>query len=100
MAKRKMSPEARKRISEAVKNRWAKYRSGVGPRMGRKKGKPAGKAAPKAGKATGRRGRKPGKGRAAMGSASNLAGVATAQLLSMRRQIDLELADRYVREQA
>ena len=43
--KRNMSAAARRRISEAQKKRWAAYRSGKGPSMKKRRGRPR-KASP------------------------------------------------------
>src|SRR5262249_2930839 len=95
MAKRKLSPEAKRAISEAARARWARYRAAkqqgivtIGGRPGPKPGR---------GRITGgRRGRRP-MGVGAAGGAAFM-GQSTDELISMRRRIDQELADRYVRE--
>lgn len=100
MAKRQMSPEARKRISDAAKRRWAAYRAGKGKRMGRRKAgrgwSPAQRAAQgrKIRAALARR--RGGRGRAAPVGAS-LNAISTDALIATRRRIDQELADRMIR---
>jgi uncharacterized protein YgiB involved in biofilm formation len=100
MAKRRMSPEARRRISEAAKRRWAAYRAGKGKRMGRKKAGRGWSAAKRAAqsrkiKAALAR-RRMGGGRSAP-AGSSLSGISTDALIATRRRIDQELADRLIR---
>ncbi len=89
----KMSRAARAKISRAVKRRWAAYRKA------KKAGRvvSAGRRGP--GRPKGRPGRKPGRRRARAGRGMNqdLSGLAMAELISTRRRIDQELADRLVR---
>ncbi len=93
MATRKLSPAARKAISQAARRRWAKYRAekkkgGVmsyrkpGPKPGRKSKK-------------GRRGRPP----ASAAGNQEMSSHSLEDLITMRRRIDQELADRLVRGQ-
>ncbi len=81
MAKRKMSRAARKRIGLAVKRRWAAYR----------KAKKAGVAVTQPGPK-----RRAGRRRSAA-PMNDLAAHSIDVLITMRRRIDQELADRLVR---
>ncbi len=86
MAKRKMSKEARRKISQAAKRRWAAYR----------KAKKAGWAGVR--KTPGkRRAGRPRKSRSVLSTNSDLAWLSIDALITARRQIDQELADRVVR---
>ncbi len=97
MPKRTLSPEARRRISEAAKRRWAAYRSGKGPGKGKSKAGSGWTAAKRAAQ-----GRKIRAALARRGSpvGDNFSGVATEILISTRRRIDQELADRLIRGDA
>lgn len=112
MAMRNISPEAKKRISEAAKKRWAAYRAAKAagkPVAGSPKSAwtPA-KRAEQSRKirlalAARRRGRPPKAAAAAVVAAAptgEFSGLSLDQLVSMRRRIDQELADRLVRGQA
>lgn len=88
---RKMSEAARRAISEAAKARWARYRaakkSGNAPMTLRVKGK------------RGKRGRpKVVRGAAQSLNGGAFGGHSIDELVSMRRRIDQELADRLVRQ--
>lgn len=107
MPRKPLSPEARRRISEAAKRRWASYRagkpSGRGPGRPSATWTPAKRAAQsrKIRAALARRGA--GRGplaRAAAAVAGDFTGVATDVLISTRRRIDQELADRLIRGEA
>lgn len=103
MNKRTLSPEARRRISEAAKRRWAAYRSGKGPGKGKSKTGGGWTAAKRA--AQGRKiraalaRRRSGTGRGSP-VGDNLSMIATETLISTRRRIDQELADRLIRGDA
>ena len=110
MPRGKLSDEAKKAIGDATRARWARYRNekslgspiSLGGKPGRKR------------KATGkRRGRPPGSKNAVTVSMSSAMPVSmpvarmtggefghqsTGALVDMRRKIDLELADRFVRD--
>jgi hypothetical protein len=87
--KRTLSPAARKAISQAAKRRWAQYRAKKAGGAKMKRGKPG----PKPGRKGGRRGRS-----VAARKTGGYAGHSVNELISMRRSIDLEIADRMVRE--
>jgi len=103
MAKRTLSPEARRRISLAAKRRWAAYRAGKGPGKGKAKTRRGWTAAKRA--AQGRKvraalaRRRGGMGRGSPVAAS-LSAIATETLINTRRRIDQELADRLIRGEA
>lgn len=94
---RSLSEAAKKRISEAAKARWARFRqakalgkpmqvrSKPGPKPGRRRGRPVGSKNVKT---------------VAMASMprSGLEAQSTSELIAMRRRIDQLLADRLVRE--
>ncbi len=86
MAKRRMSKEARMKISQAVKRRWAAYRKA------KKHGTAGVRSTP--GK---RRARRPRKSRSGLGTNSDLARLSIDALITARRQIDQELVDRLVK---
>jgi len=95
-----MSPAARKRLSLAVKRRWAEYREAkAAGTLPTSKGKwsPAKRAAQsKKLRAAWRRKRV---GRVASVPMNDFMGTETGTLIAMRRRIDQELADRLVRGQ-
>lgn len=90
MAKRVLSAAAKKAISEAAKRRWASYRAdkAAGRATGYRKPGPK----PKNGR------RKPGRPANAVTVGAGLAQHSTAELITMRRQIDQVLAERFVRD--
>ncbi|MCK6455607.1 MAG: hypothetical protein L6Q92_03640 [Phycisphaerae bacterium] len=98
MAKRTMSPAALKRISEAAKRRWAKYRQmkAAGKLPQTKSIWTPAKRAEQARKIRAALARKRGRP-AAAAATGNLAGESTDALITLRRRIDQELADRLVR---
>lgn len=84
MPREKLSAAARKRISLAAKRYWANYRKAKATGQ-----TPTGRGKP---------GRK--RGRPAKATTSDLGGMQTDALVTMRRRIDQELADRVVLGQA
>lgn len=109
MARKAMSPEAKKRISEAAKRRWAEYRKAKASGMPVPARKSVGRPA-KTGWTPAKRAAQSRKIRAALarrrGGAVSMSapsgefgGMAIEQLVAMRRRIDQELADRLVRGQ-
>ena len=107
MPRKPLSPEARRRISEAAKRRWASYRTGKP--AGRGPGRPSSSWTPAKRAAQSRKirlalarrrgGRGPGRP-ASAGMGADFTGIATDVLISTRRRIDQELADRLIRGDA
>jgi hypothetical protein len=107
MPRKPLSPEARRRISEAAKRRWASYRAAKP--AGRGPGRPSGSWTPAKRAAQSRKiraalaRRNSGRGpiaRVAAAVMGDFTGVATDVLISTRRRIDQELADRLIRGDA
>lgn len=113
----KMSPAARKRVSEASKQRWANYRaakaagtlparSKPGPKPGTRTATtafPTFGLAPMTLEARPATGRRPGRPKTVRRvtvtrTGGEFAGQSLMELVALRRTIDLELADRTVRQ--